>query len=359
MKKNLILVILLAFPAFSSFGTEWRDIGPGDAVRIPEHLYFQKNYRIQWWYITGHLFDASGREFGYELTFFAAGVQQRKYESRFGVDYIYLSHFAVTDVAGNRFYHFSSADGGAYGFSGADADRLKVRVDRSFLDGSIQRMHLRGQAGDLSLDLSLLFEKPAVLHGDDGYSRKSSASPLAASLYFSLTDLRTSGNLRIGDKTFPVTGTSWFDREISSRGLAGNEAGWDWFAVQLDDGRQIMLYRIRTRGGGVDPFSSGTIIYNDGTSRHIRLDDYMVKEADHYTSPHTGARYPSKWEVTIASENLAFTITPLVRDQEFTEGGLIRKVYWEGTCRVEGSVNGRAYVELTGYEENQEGKIRD
>lgn len=353
MKKILpfllsMILLLLAVSAGSEEG--WRQVAPGNVVRLPADLYFRKDYRIQWWYFTGHLFDASGREFGYELTFFAAGVQQKKYISKFGINVIYLSHFAVSDIQNNKFYHFSNADTGAYGFASADDRRLQVRVGDASLEGSQQEMHIRASAGDLELDLALIPNKPFVLHGENGYSRKSQTLPLIASLYFSNTDLATSGTLRIGKEQIAVTGKSWFDRELSSKGLSENEAGWDWFAIMLEDGREIMLYEIRKKDGTIDAFSSGTVVQKNGNYRHLGLASFTVKILESYTSKHTRVKYPSKWEVAIPSENLSIIISPLIRDQEFTAARAIKNLYWEGACSVQGTVKGRAYVEMTGYQ---------
>jgi len=351
MKKLSILSFgLLFLLSLSAFGSEWRDVAPGDTVKLPADLYFQKDYRIQWWYFTGHLFDANGREFGYEVTFFAAGVQKRTYRSRFGVDTIYLSHIAVTDVQGKRYYHFSTADASAYGFAGADDKRLHVWVDKDFVEGTSKKLHVKAITEDVGLDLFLVPVKSPVLNGERGYSRKSEASPLIASRYFSFTDLKTEGTMKLGSSVFSVRGQSWFDREISSRGLSKDEAGWDWFALQLEDGREIMLYYIRKKDGSIGAYSSGTLAQKDGRYRRLSKDDFMVGVVGHYISEHTGARYPSKWEIAIPSEDLRLVVTPLVQDQEFTSEDAMGNTYWEGTCGIEGSARGRAYVEMTGYQ---------
>ena len=346
---SVALVILLVLPAFAQ-EWQWRDVAPGDMVKLPADLYFQKEYRIQCCYFTGHLFDANGREFGYELTFFAAGVQNKAYQSKFGVNTIYLSHLAVTDAQRKRYYHFSTADAGAYGFAGADSKRLHVWVDKDFVEGTPKKMHVKAVAEDVGLDLILVPAKPAILNGERGYSRKSEASPLIASLYFSFTDLKTEGTMKLGPSLFPVKGKSWFDREISSRGLSKDEAGWDWFALQLEDGREIMLYDIRKKDGSIGAYSSGTLAYKDGRYRRLSKGDFTVNVLDHHTSEHTAARYPSKWEITVPSENLRLVATPLVQDQEFTVADAMGNSYWEGTCGIEGNARGRAYVEMTGYQ---------
>ncbi len=348
--KKVILFLMPLFLAATAFSAdEWRMVRQGETVRFPESFYFQPDYRVQWWYFTGHLFDETGREFGYELSLFAAGVQHRAFSSKFGVSSIFLSHTAVTDVQGKQFLHAGHADSGAYGFSGASKQELKVWVDSESLEGLPDRMHIKGATGTSSFDLVLLPRKPIVLNGVDGYSRKSEESPEIASLYFSFTDLETRGSLRIGPAEFRVTGTSWFDRELFSQWLGSDEAGWDWFALQLDDGRQIMLYQLRKKNGSVDAFSSGTIVYKDGSYRHLGVTDFSIEPTSSYRSKHTGVRYPSSWRIEIPSEKVRMSVIPLLQDQEFLSPGLTGGVYWEGTCRIEGSSSGRAYVELTGY----------
>lgn len=347
------LALLLSLPANAG---EWREVAPGDRVRLPRDLVLRNEYRVQWWYFTGHLFDGSGREFGYELTFFAAGVQKKKYRSQFGVTTIYLSHFAVTDGMGKRYYHSSNAESGASGIAGADAKRLHVWVDKDSLEGTLTKMHVKADAIDAGLELDLVPVKPVVLNGERGYSRKSEESPTNASLYFSLTNLATRGTVRVGSAVFRVKGKSWFDRELSSRGPAKNEAGWDWFALQLDDGREIMLYSIRKKDESVDRYSSGTVVSEDGTYRRLVNGDFDVTVLNYSTAELSRTRYPSKWSISIPSENLRLLVIPLMQDQEFTAEDITGSSYWEGACRVEGGAKGRAYVEMTGYGKNRLGE---
>jgi predicted secreted hydrolase len=328
---------------------EYRDVTPDYRLSIPEDLYLRRDFKVQWWYLTGHLRDGSGREFGYELTFFVVGVQQKPYRSRFGVNRVHISHFAVTDVGQQRFLFSDSSDSGAFGFAGADEERLRVWVGGNSLEGNPKRFHIKAADGEKSLDLILTPTKPVVFHGDRGFSRKSEQSALRASLYFSYTNLATEGTLRIGDRDFTVTGRSWFDREISSQALASELEGWDWFALMLDDGREVMLYQLRKTDGSTDAFSSGAVIGPDGTYRHLRRDEFSVAVTAHYRSARTRARYPSRWIISVPSEALSVTVTPLVDDQEFLADRTTFTTYWEGACRITGSQTGRAYVEMTGY----------
>ncbi|MEW6586770.1 MAG: lipocalin-like domain-containing protein [Nitrospirota bacterium] len=343
------MIVAVLFFAASVLSQDYRDVTRASRVALPGDLYYQDGFRVQWWYFTGHLYDDSGREFGYELTFFTVHVQERKYESEFGVNRIYISHFALSDLSRNAFLFSDQADTDAYELGGAKRDALKVWVGRNLLEGDMRRMHIRAAGRETALDLYLEPAKPVVLHGDKGYSRKSEESPLFASLYFSLPNLKTDGSITLGGKRFKVRGKSWFDRELSSQGLSKDQQGWDWFALQLDDGREIMLYLIRKRDGVVDRFSSGTFVYADGRYRGLAKDDFRVAVLDRYRSKKTGARYPSRWGIAIPSENLRLRITPSMQDQEVIAYGTTGNHYWEGTCEVEGTVTGRAYVEMTGY----------
>jgi predicted secreted hydrolase len=330
-------------------GQDYRDVTPGQAVKLPDDFYYKKDFRVQWWYLTGHLFDEEGREFGYELTFFAIGVQKREFESRFGPQNVYASHFAVSDISAKEFFYKSDADVGAFGFAGAREDSLNVWVGNNFLIQATDKMHIAGSAENVSLTLWLTPVKPAVLHGNRGYSRKSSESPLSASLYFSYTNLETKGTLKSGGRVFTLKGKSWFDREISSREPGEDFKGWDWFSLQLDDGREIMLYLIRKKDGSTDQFSSGTFVYADGSYRHLSRNDFAISALSHYRSKKTGSRYPSGWRISIPSEKLELSVSPQMEDQELIAGFSMWSHYWEGSCTVSGNATGRAYVEMTGY----------
>lgn len=351
--KQLLMVLfcigILAVSSSSLSGQEYRDVMAGDTVKLPRDLYYRKDYRVQWWYFTGHLQDDSGRDFGYELTFFSAGIQKKAYKSEFGPNTVYISHFAISDIDRKKFFYAADTDTGAFGFAGADEDRLNVWVGNDSLEKSGDRMYIKASDGETWISLWLVPTKPAVLNGEGGYSRKSSLSPSISSLYFSYTSLETKGSLRIGDALYQVQGKSWFDREISSRELGEDYAGWDWFALQLDDNREVMLYLVRKKDGSIDDYSSGTFVYEDGRYRILARSDFVVTVKRHYTSKKTGARYPSKWEITIPSEKVSVVVSPLIEDQEFLAGYSTWNYYWEGACEVEGTATGKAYVEMTGY----------
>jgi predicted secreted hydrolase len=212
-------------------------------------------------------------------------------------------------------------------------------------------MRLRAADGPIAIDLITRESKPPTLQGDRGLSAKS-PDPGNASYYYSLTHLVTEGTITVNDTAYKVSGTAWMDHEFSTSALSQNAVGWDWFAFQLDNQREIMLYQIRNKDGSIVPTSHGSLVNADGSVIHLTLNDFKIEALDRWTSPHTGAIYPSRWRVTIQTPGgpLTLEITPLMADQELNS----TTAYWEGASRIiatdgSKSIQGYGYVELTGY----------
>jgi predicted secreted hydrolase len=147
-----------------------------------------------------------------------------------------------------------------------------------------------------------------------------------------------------------VSGASWLDREWSTSALEDGQSGWDWFALQLDDSSEVMVYQLRMLDGSPDALSSGSYIDADGSKQALENEHFALEVLDWWTSPATGTRYPSGWRLRVPSEELDLRIDPVLRDQELD----LSVLYWEGAVRVLGSragapLSGRGYVELTGY----------
>lgn len=311
-------------------------------------------YRTEWWYYTGNLDTAAGRHFGFQLTFFrtALRARPRAQPSAWGATQVYMAHFALTDVGGRRFHAVDRVSREALGLAGATASPFRVWVEDWTAEGqggAGPTMRLRAAQDEVAIDLVVESGKPAVLHGENGFSRKS-AEPGNASYYYSLSRMTTRGTIRLGGERHAVTGLSWMDREWSTSALGHDQVGWDWFALQLGDGREVMVYQLRRRDGSVDPASRGTIVRADGGSRGLLPEAIEIEVRGHWASPRDGTRYPARWRLRIPSEGLDLEVTPHLADQELNLG--VR--YWEGAVRVGGvargaRVDGHGYVELTGY----------
>ena len=122
------------------------------------------------------------------------------------------------------------------------------------------------------------------------------------------------------------------DHEFGSDELQTDQRGWDWYALQLDDGRELMLYVLRQKDGGITPQSSGSLVARNGRVRHLRLGDFQTQALGTWKSPASGAVYPSGWRVRVPSEGLDVTITPLLLNQELIDEQLIRDTCLVGTA---------------------------
>jgi predicted secreted hydrolase len=321
------------------------------------------SFRTEWWYFTGNLADPDGRRFGFQLTFFRnalapPGAPPRA--SAWATRQLSFAHFALTDAAADsdtgRFRSFERFRRGALGLAGARAQPFRVWLDdwqaAGPASGGFSPLRLQAAAGGpdgIALDLALSGGKPPVLQGDRGLSRKGS-EPGQASYYYSFPRLPARGTIRSGGTTYPVTGLAWMDHEWSTSVLTADQVGWDWFALQLADGRELMWYQLRRRDGSADPASSGSLIARDGTVRPLAAADLSLQVRDHWTSPRTGARYPSRWRLRVPAEALDLDLRPLLADQELD----VAFRYWEGAVEISGvaagtPLQGRGYVELTGY----------
>jgi predicted secreted hydrolase len=210
---------------------------------------------------------------------------------------------------------------------------------------------MRDDEKGIAFDLSTHPTKPMVLQGPNGYSRKADSG--VASLYYSFTRLATAGKLRMGDRAWTVRGESWMDKEFGSSQLGEDQVGWDWFSLQLRDGRDLMLYLLRRDDGGID-YRGATLVAPGGSARYLMPEEWQVSVTESWTSPETEATYPARWRVELPAENLRLDVVPVLSDQENRSrlpGGVY---YWEGAVAVQdsaGELIGRGYVELTGYGE--------
>lgn len=316
--------------------------------QFPEDHGAHCDYATEWWYLTGNLQTESGRRFGYQLTLFRVGLRpgQPLQDSPWRTQQLYMGHMAITDVTGARHYSAERLARAAAGLAGARAVPFEVWLESWSMRGDTEVFPLTvsAQSADIGISLQLLSgDKPLVLQGEHGLSRKS-ATPGNASYYYSFTRLPTRGELRIGDAFYTVQGNSWMDREWSSSALDTDQAGWDWFSLQLDDGRDLMYYQLRNRHGGIHAFSRGSLVEKDGAV-HTLLPDQVRLTPLRYWQAGDGARYPVSWRLQVAGYQLDLEVQALLDDQLMDHS--VR--YWEGAVEVSGSHRGSGYLELSGY----------
>jgi len=330
--------------------------------RFPEDHGAHPEYRTEWWYLTGNVRDEAGDAFGFQVTFFrnalAPGAAGRT--SEWDTNQIWMAHFALTDVAGGRHVVGERFARGAAGMAGATVEPFAVWLGDWELLGPTEGitdptgafpMVVRVRHEGAGVDLRLDTRKPPVLQGDRGLSQKG-PEPGNASYYLSWTRLAVSGEIRVGESLHRVEGSAWMDREWSTSALGEEHVGWDWFSLQLGDGRDLMFFELRRRDGTVDPLNQGTLVDTEGGARHLAAEDVEVEVLRRWESPLDGASYPSGWRLTLPDEELVLEIEPKVADQEMN----LSFRYWEGAVWVRGTsggapIEGVGYVELTGYGE--------
>ena len=374
-------------------------------------------YRQEWWYFTGNLDSLDGERFGFELTFFRFGLAPGEVggagagvgtgaqspvrpdagagaqidagsgtQSTWRARQMYMAHFAVTDVARQRFRFAEKVSrGGAIGLAGARNPPLKVWVDDWVLEdvgavaggsGAVSaagsgagavgvavggapvsgqgagdagtrdfghwKLHAAEQGYELTLDVDGL--SAPVLNGEHGFSVKS-GTPGSASYYYSIPRVAVHGQLRRDGKALEVRGLAWMDREWGSGSLSKEQQGWDWFALQTREGGSLMFYALRDHDGRRDSHSAGTWVSAAGEARPLKADDVQIEVLDYWKNPR-GERYPAKWHVRVPAVGVDVEVRPVLADQELTTGS---SRYWEGAVDlVEAGESGAAVRDGSG-----------
>jgi len=334
---------------------DWKTAEPGWRYEFPRDHQVHREFKTEWWYFTGNLFDAFGRRFGYELTFFRHGIrpvaERDPKASRFIVDDLKFAHFAITDVDGKQFNFDQKMNRGAFGESGFEAGERLAWIDGWTLEEKgHDAFDVAAATSFGSLRLHLRGTKLPVVHGENGVSVKV-AGGTSASHYYSMPRLETTGEMIIDGATRSLGGETWFDHEWSSSQLGKGEIGWDWACLQFEDGAALMLYRMRLESGEVEQSSSGTWIAPDGTTTLLRAADFQMTPTAFWKSKTTGAKYPIGWRIVLPAQHTEFTVQSVLDDQELRLGAV---TYWEGAIDASGSrkgkpIKGRGYLELTGY----------
>lgn len=363
MRQRTQMLALVASVAAMTFtvtcqrpAPEFAIAKPGYAFAFPRDHASHPAYQTEWWYYTGHLKDASGNSYGFQLTLFRHALKppDPQHEDDGTSDQVLFGHAAITDETRGTFrYREVISRGSRIDNAGARTDIYRTWIDEWVVEGLGRFHHLQALTDSLSLNLIFEPRKAPVIHGQNGVSRKGESAS-NASHYYSITRASVEGVIMDEAGAKSVTGEAWLDREWSTSSLSPDQVGWDWFSMQLESGEEVMLYRMRRSDGSQDPYSSGTFIAMDGTGSHLKPGDFVISTDRTWKSSASGAEYPASWTIEFPERDLTLRVLPTVADQELRTEESSRITYWEGSVRVEGTrsgrpVRGRGYVELTGY----------
>lgn len=362
----LVLAATVAGAPASPVGPKgWQSAEPGWEFEFPRDHHAHPSFRTEWWYVTGHLSDQDGGEYGYQVTFFRQGMQApdvlKETDSRWLTGDVHLAHSAFGDKIRNEFDFDHRLARGVFGDAGnaspGDGDgadggsRVAWNGDWE-MRWQEDRFVTVFDVGDTRFRLELEPSKGPVFHGRDGYSAKGPGEG-AGSHYYSFTRLKTRGTMTRADgRTIEVNGMSWMDREWSTSVLSDGQVGWDWFSLQLDDGSDLMVFQLRREDGTSDAHNHGTWVAADGDVTHLDSKDFRLTPRRIWRSGETGAEYPVSWRIEIPEAGVDLEVSAVMNRQELV---LTPTVYWEGALEVRGTHSGRGFLEMTGYAGEVEG----
>ncbi len=317
-------------------------------VRFPQDEAAHRDL-TEWWYYTGHLnaTEPNGQvhRYGFEFVIFQA--------LRSDLPPVYAAHFAISDITGGQFHYAQqvATEPNADIPNGTSTAGFNEQVGNWSMQGVNGSDHLVAAMPNYALDLHLQGLKPAVLHNGNGLITYGLGG---FSYYYSRPLMAVSGTLVDHNQPVQITGQAWMDHQWGNF-LSLTGGGWDWYSIQLNNNTQMMLYFIRDASGNVISTYAGYIDANN-TDHLIPASSLHSTVLGHWTSPVTGATYPSGWQLQVNDPQLhaSLTLTPQLKDQELVVYQSTGNSYWEGAVSIQGQAGGKAiqgegYVELTGY----------
>ena len=311
---------------------------------------------VQWWYWTGHLVtDDETIALGYEVCFFMVAESGN------------LVQIGITDVKNKNFYfdeYLSTTppDMTPNKFNLAASNGIAIAHGGNGIDYILSEP----TGCPYKLELNLQQTIPTTMHYGGirhNYSFGGNTK------YYSRTVMNTTGT--ITDKTNPsapvvknISGNTWFDRQYGGLLLAISK-GWQWFAIEIYNVGQIMLFDFN---GNITNELNGS--FTDTTGNSFEFSNLTVTDVGNgWVSPNSSCKYPNVWEVRFPINQSGtigtYLLMPEVANQELLVHYSPR--YWEGTCNVYNNTSqnleaiktgtnlssvtilGKAYVELNGF----------
>jgi predicted secreted hydrolase len=348
MSARILIICWLLMLPLTAMAQGFADLGrtsegfaqpaPNVALSFPKDHGAHPDHRIEWWYLTATLTGEDGQDYGVQWTLFRSAlrpVQSTGWQS----PQLWMGHAALTS-AETHYFAERRARGGI-GQAGVTAAPFEAWIDDWTMHSNddLTSLSVNARGAEFGYALQMAASTPLVLHGDQGYSIKSTNGQ--ASHYYAQPSYSVSGTLQLPDGPVAVTGNGWLDREWSSQPLAADQTGWDWFSLAMEDGARLMGFILRDSGEG---YSSATWIAPDGTAQAYGDGAFVATALE--TARVAGRDIPVRWRVALADKGVDVEITAL-NPQSWMGTSF---AYWEGPIKFSGSHQGRGYLEMTGYE---------
>jgi len=331
---------------------------PGYELEFPRDHGAHADFRIEWWYLTANLEDASGQAYGAQWTLFRIGMLPKTSTQEANPwlsKQVYMAHAALTWPEGHEGFQRYARGGDHDGI--AQAGTLTEPFAAWLDDWSLQStgndwlpLQASFREGDMGFSLNLDSDQPLVLQGDNGFSQKHISG--SGSYYYSQPFLQADGHVTIDGMDIAVTGQAWLDREWSSQFLQPGQLGWDWFALHLDSGEKLMLFRLRedSANTGRMDFQHGVLISPQGNK--MPLDGTQIVFEVVESAELHGRKLPMNWRISLPEIDRVMQIKAILQDQWMD----VDFAYWEGAVEATGDsagTTGRGYLEMTGYPVSQ------
>ena len=345
---SLLATIACACLCGGAAAQDYAQVQPGHELQFPRDHGSHPQFRTEWWYLTGWVKDARGRDLGIQITFFRNRPRLAEDNpSRFAPRQLLFAHAALADAKAGRLLHDQRAARAGFGLAEAGEGRTDVAIDDWSLRQTAGGYSASIAAREFAYALEFKVAQSVLLQGERGLSRKGPL-PAQASYYYSQPHLAVSGSVTLKGEKIAVSGEAWLDHEWSSEYLAAEAAGWDWVGLNLADGGALMAFRMRDKQGGT-LWAGGSLRAAGGRLRVLSPDEVRFEPLRRWRSPRTQAEYPVALRVQAGEMN--FELEPMMDDQELDSRASTGTIYWEGAVRAKsgGRPLGLGYLELTGY----------
>jgi predicted secreted hydrolase len=330
---------------------DYPSAAPDRHIEFPRDEGSHPQFKTEWWYLTGWLEDDNGNTFGFQVTFFRhrPGTDEDN-PSRFAARQLLFAHASLSDPRRGRLLRDEKTARVGFDLAESREGAMDVHIDDWRLQREVETTKIATRVVSSEFEFELQFDvvQPALLQGRNGFSQKG-PSQASASHYYSLPQLRASGRVTVGERSYQVRGSAWLDHEWFSSVLDEQARGWDWAGLNFDDGSALMVFRMRN-AAGERHWADATLRDPERKIRSFPPEQVQWRVLRRWRSARTGVEYPVEWEIKVGERTLQ--LRPLMDDQENDARGSTGTLYWEGAVRAydeSGRAIGRGYLELTGY----------
>ncbi|MBU1132624.1 hypothetical protein KKC32_05280 [Patescibacteria group bacterium] len=311
---------------------------------------------VEWWYFNGNLQDKSGNRFSFMNCLFKLDVKKSliPYLQFFPLKTLFSVHTIICDIEKKKTYRtidyivIPTKDSFSAPLLFAKYyNPLKpfIRADCLIEENPESVFHLKND----QLDLQCVSAKKPFPAAGSGYLEFGERS----TYYYSYTNLKTKGILKIGKRKIEVSGKSWMDHQWADAPYSKDK--WNWFCIQLDNGIEIICFEY---GGKKKKYSHAGVCPADDSrqySENLQFEPVGKK----WKSELSGAEYQLSWKISNDDLKMDLLIKPLSRNEEMIAGPIN---YWECPIEVGGTfgkekVIGRGFMEIVGPE-MENGRIK-